>query len=64
MVAVNEGIEGRDEAQGGSRWAVLGILGLPNLLQLRSENLFLKEWLFKMICGCFLADKIRLGMLF
>ena len=40
MVAVNEGIEGREEAQGVSRWAVLGMLGLPNLLQIRSENLF------------------------
>ena len=55
MVAVNEEIEGREEAQGVSRYAVLGMLGLPNLLQIRSENLFffLKQWLFKMICGCF-----------
>ena len=40
MVAVNEEIEGREEAPGVSRWAVLGVLGLPNLLQIRSENLF------------------------
>ena len=57
MVAVNEEIEGREEAQGVSRYAVLGMLGLPNLLQIRSENFFFsfkkKKWLFEMICGCF-----------
>ena len=47
MVAVNEGIEGREEAQGVSRWAVLGMLGLPNLLQIRSENLFQKNGCLK-----------------
>ena len=54
MIAVNAEIEGREEAQGVSRYAVLGMLGLPNLLQIRSENFFFKKkWLFRMICGCF-----------
>ena len=45
MVAVNEEIEGREEAQGVSRYAVLGMLGLPNLLQIRSEIYFLNGYL-------------------
>ena len=61
MIAVNAGIEGRDEAQGFSRYAVLGMLGLPNLLQIRSEIFF--KWLFGMICGRFWLIKIWLGML-
>ena len=47
MIAVNAEIEGREEAQGVSRWAVLGMLGLPNLLQIRSENLFQKNGCLK-----------------
>ena len=43
MIAVNAEIEGREEAQGVSRYAVLGMLGLPNLLQIRSEIFFLKK---------------------
>ena len=61
MIAVNAEIEGRDEAQGVSRYAVLGMLGLPNLLQIRSEIFF--KWLFGMICGRFWLIKIWLGML-
>ena len=53
MIAVNAEIEGREEAQGVSRYAVLGMLGLPNLLQIRSEIILKKKWLFRMICGCF-----------
>ena len=45
MIAVNAGIEGRDEAQGFSRYAVLGMLGLPNLLQIRSEIFFINGYL-------------------
>ena len=59
MIAVNAGIEGRDEAQGFSRYAVLGMLGLPNLLQIRSEIFF--KWLFGMILRVFLADKDLVG---
>ena len=59
MIAVNAEIEGRDEAQGFSRYAVLGMLGLPNLLQIRSEIFF--KWLFGMILRVFLADKDLVG---
>ena len=45
MIAVNAEIEEREEAQGVSRYAVLGMLGLPNLLQIRSEIYFLNGYL-------------------
>ena len=45
MIAVNAAIEGREGAQGVSRYAVLGMLGLPNLLQIRSEIYFLNGYL-------------------
>ena len=40
MIAVNAEIEAREEAKGVSRYEVLGMLGLPNLLQFRSEIFF------------------------
>ena len=50
MNAVNAEIEAREGAKGVSRYEVLGMVALPNLLQIRSE---IFKWLFGMICGRF-----------